>query len=176
MRLFSVTVALCGTMLAFGAAPIPQNAKPEMLIVSNRTGNAEIFLTYADGSDAKNLTLSKCQNSFPAWSPDGKKIAFASDFDGTMNIYLMDANGNNTKQLTKSKEPTWHPSWSPDGKQIVFSRKINNAPVTYLLDVNGGNEKLIMENAADPTWSPDGSKILLHPTAAAPASAFMSWR
>ena len=160
MRLFSLMLALCGTMLAASTTPIPQDAKPELLVVSERTGNAEVFLINADGSEPKNLTLSNCFNSFPCWSPDGQTIAFVSDFDGCMNIYTMNASGNNTKQLTKSKKPTLHPSWSPDGKQIVFSRNIKGGPHVFIMDADGENEKLIMAKAADPTWSPDGKKIL----------------
>src|SRR5262245_33698985 len=84
------------------AAPAPQDEKPALLIVSKRTGNAEIFLVNAKGQAARNLTRSKSENSYPAWSPDGKKIAFASDRDGAVNVYVMDADGGNVKQLTRS--------------------------------------------------------------------------
>jgi TolB protein len=160
MRFLPVMLAVCCAALLVSAAPAPQDAKSELLVVSKRTGNGEIFLIHADGSEPKNLTLSKCLNSFPAWSPDGKKIAFACDFDGTMNIYVMDPNGNQTKQLTKSNEPTWHPSWSPDGKKIVFSRKMPTGSGIFVMDADGDNEKQIAQDAADPAWSPDGKKIL----------------
>jgi hypothetical protein len=154
-------LAAAGICLALSAAPVPQqDDKPELLVVSNRTGNAEIFLMFADGSEPKNLTLSKCTNSFPAWSPDGKKIAFASDWDRTMNIYVMDASGNNSRQLTKGQDPSWHPSWSPDGKQIAFARKIQNVSSIFVMNADGTSEKQIANDAADPAWSPDGKKLL----------------
>ena len=87
--------------LVLGFAPIAvmtasgQDDTPPLLIVSKRTGNAEIFLINAKGQGARNLTKSKAENSYPCWSPDGTKIAFASDRDGGMNIYVMDADGSN---------------------------------------------------------------------------------
>ena len=53
-----------------------QDEKPPLLIVSKRTGNAEIYLVNAKGEGAKNLTNNKSENSYPAWSSDGKKIAY----------------------------------------------------------------------------------------------------
>src|SRR5262245_33478501 len=96
----SLAIVLClASLILLGASNL-QDEKPPLLIVSKRTGNAEIFLVTAKGQGARNLTKSKSENSYPCWSPDGKKIAFASDRDGVMNIYVMDADGSNVKALT----------------------------------------------------------------------------
>ena len=76
-----------------GRAPVPPEGKPRLLVVSNRSGSANIYLVNVDGTGAKNLTDHKSENSYPMWSPDGKRIAFASDRDGTTHIYVMDADG-----------------------------------------------------------------------------------
>src|SRR5262245_4297795 len=94
MRYIATIATLC-VLTALNAAPVPDDAKPQLLIVSKRSGNAEIYLVNIDGKGAKSLTPDKGENSYPAWSPDGKSIAFASDRDGTMNIYVMDATGRN---------------------------------------------------------------------------------
>src|SRR5438094_5496931 len=89
-RLLTVFTLLCTSAALAGATAAQsdkQDDKPSLLIVSKRTGNAEIWLVNAQGKGARNLTRSNSENSYPCWSPDGKKIAFASDRNGAMNIY-----------------------------------------------------------------------------------------
>jgi TolB protein len=143
------------------AAPLPEKETPPLLIVSNRTGNPEIFLMNADGTGVKNLTNSKSVNAYPAWSPDRQKIAFASDRDGSMQIYVMDADGLNVKQLTKTGEVSRVPSWSPDGKKMAFCRHTQTGVHIFVMDADGSNVKQIgQRDGYDPAWSPDGKQIL----------------
>src|SRR5258705_12345615 len=102
MRRMLMGLAFLCTTHDLWTKPVPQadQKRPGLLIVSKRTGNAELFLIDDKGQGARNLTNSSAENSYPAWSPDGKSIAFASDRDGAMNIFVMDANGENVKQLT----------------------------------------------------------------------------
>ncbi len=61
-------------------------------------------------------------DSAPAWSADGKRIAFESNFDGDMEIYVMDADGSNVRQITHNTVWDEGPAWSPDGTRFAFSR------------------------------------------------------
>ncbi|MBN8593616.1 MAG: PKD domain-containing protein [Anaerolineae bacterium] len=72
----------------------------QIAFVSDRDGNAEIYLMNADGSGLVNLTNSGSNDSAPAWSPDGSQIAFVSDRSGTWQLYLMQANGTDILTLT----------------------------------------------------------------------------
>lgn len=67
-----------------------------------------------------NLTNGQGSSRYPSWSPDGTKLAFASDRSGSWQIYVMDADGSNVVQLTTSGNHS-QPAWSPDGKQIVYT-------------------------------------------------------
>jgi len=92
-----------------------------MLFVSNRDGNTEIYLLdmacvdAVDGceSQAVNLTNHPADDSLPAWSPDGGRIAFVSTRDGRENIFVMLADGSNPINLTESLGEEFGPVWMP---------------------------------------------------------------
>jgi TolB protein len=67
-----------------------------------------------DGGDPVNLSNSSSSNTGPTWSPDGRKIAFATDRDPFYNeIYVMDADGSDQTNLTMNPNPDEGPAWSP---------------------------------------------------------------
>jgi sugar lactone lactonase YvrE len=109
---------------------------------------------------------------YPAFSPDGTKIAFRGDQDlvdhsGDEELYIMNADGTNVVQLTRNDVFDSAPSFSPDGKQMVFesARDSHNALALdiYVMNVDGSNvRRLTADPAHDegPVFSPDGTKIL----------------
>jgi Tol biopolymer transport system component len=75
-----------------------------------------------DGTDPLQLTGSEGEEDDPAWSPDGKLIAFASDREGSFAIWLMSADGSGARRLTNSTATEHDPTWSPDGRFVAFAR------------------------------------------------------
>ena len=71
-----------------------------------------------DGSGATQLTNTGSA-AFPAWSPDGSKLAIGS-FNSGWDIWRVDRNGANPTQLTDDPGEDISPSWSPDGTKIAF--------------------------------------------------------
>ena len=78
--------------------------------------NLEIYVINADGSGQRNLTRHPGHDSDPAWSPDGRKIAFTTKREGNFEIYVMNADGSGQRNLTRNSAPDRFPVWSPGRK------------------------------------------------------------
>ena len=93
-----------------------------LLFVSNRSGNYEIYAAAPDGSGARALTSTPGQpNGAPAWSPDGRQIAFVRwPTSSLAEIYTMRANGTSVTRLTNNTYMDGAPVWAPDGNSLYF--------------------------------------------------------
>jgi dipeptidyl aminopeptidase/acylaminoacyl peptidase len=80
-----------------------------------------LWLADADGSRVRALTQGTWKDSAPAWSPDGKRIAFLSDRSGTEQIHGMWADTREVTPLTRLEHAPSNVRWSPDGKQLAFT-------------------------------------------------------
>ena len=145
------------------------DAQAQITFVSQRDGNAEIYVMDADGKNERRLTNNRHDDRHPSWSPDGKRIVFSSERDGNFDIYVMDADGGKPQNLTKNPNEDNYPSWSPDGERIAFASWdgiVKNFVITfdiYVMDADGGNPQNLTNNRQDdryPSWSPNGERII----------------
>ncbi|MBC7771342.1 MAG: PD40 domain-containing protein, partial [Pyrinomonadaceae bacterium] len=83
---------------------------------------ADIYMKSVNGRTITQLTADPGQDVMPTVSPDGKRVAFASNRSGSWDVYVMTSSGGQAVQVTSDPAHELHPSWSPDGTQLVFSR------------------------------------------------------
>jgi Tol biopolymer transport system component len=153
----------------------------------------EMWSVKPDGSDPRQIDPGCppgipadqiCEEEGPAWSPDGKQLAYGNPF-GKLKyiggvewievgaISVIDADGSNRRQLTQLKRPTssedFQPVWSPDGKRIAFQRENSTASprdrrAIFVVDAAGGGLRQVtpwkLDAGDHPDWSPDGRRIL----------------
>ena len=162
-------LAAAVTLVPTAEAAFPgENGK--IAFVSYRYGNAEIHTVNPDGTANANVTNHPARDTEPAWSPDGKKIAFTSNrvdpdpqtcSSCNTGIFVMDADGTNVQKLTQGMPSADSaPAWSPDGTKIAFKRR-----QLHTMNADGTNVQQVTTNARlpegiySPAWSPDGNWI-----------------
>jgi TolB protein len=184
---FGALAAAAGTLVAVGLVVLimviveagPAEAtfpgkNGRIVFVRDLVLSSQIFTINPDGSGLEKISTTLL-GSDPAWSPDGKKIAFSrSAYSGllersNLDIYVVNANGSSLKRITESPTYDFNPSFSPDGKKIAFDRYGEKGPNSvcrqsciYTIRVDGTGLKRLTGSkvfAEDPDWSPDGKKI-----------------
>jgi tricorn protease len=130
-----------------------------------------------DGGNVRRLTSDPGFESSPAFSPDGKWIAFSAQYEGNTDVYLVSADGGVPKRLT------WHPGndvvqgFTPDGKSVVFTspRAVYTGRYTQLFSVpveGGPEQQLAIPNANRAVFSADGRRIAYNPG----SPQFLQWK
>ena len=135
----------------------------QIVFVSDRDGNNEIYVMSADGGDVRRLTNHPASDSRPRWSPDGRRILFRSLQPGNSELLEMNADGSDVRRLTDNPATDWFADYSPDGRWIVFGSDRSGAQAVYVMPAAGGTATQITPDemqASSPDWSPDGSKII----------------
>ena len=111
----------------------------------------EIYVMNADGTGIRQVTRLNHVSSLPAWSPDGKELAFQSNSVGHFEIYTVALDGTHVRQLTTSPTDVIQPAWAPDGRTIAYVRDGG------IWTVGGGADTQLTSGKNDdsaPAWRP----------------------
>ena len=162
----------------FDSTPAWSPDRQKITFMSFRDEPGDIYVMNPDGTNLINLTQSpEGEEGSPAWSPNGKQIAYKSwgifNANGFFqsDIWVMDADGASQRNLTNHIAVDRQPDWSPDGRQIAFTSDRNS---DWEFDIWGGNSEVYVMNTdganlinltkhpakdSSPDWSPDGNQI-----------------
>lgn len=151
--------------VSFTFVALLANAEEQILFVSNRHANDEIYRHFP-GVRTQRLTFDEGGDYYPALSPDGKKMAYVPRIGGILEIAVLDFKSGKRKQLTFSlpTKGNLHPTWSPEGGRIAFSSDRDGDYEIYVMDANGENLKKMTDNShwndVSPHWSPVSQKVV----------------
>ena len=136
--------------------------------------NFELARVQVDGTQQQRLTANGVSDNYPAWSPDGRRIAFISGDEGRFveapappHLYTMAPDGSDVQLLqteSVAAEYFFPPRWSPDGRRLAFLGSDRSAPRTaestiYSIGADGSDQRRLSTAVSGPSWSPDGERL-----------------
>ena len=142
------------------------------------SARGDIFTVPAEKGPTRNLTKSSdAHDRLPAWSPDGRSIAFVSDQSGEEQVYVVDQAGGVPEQLTQGvRGRLYRLAWSPDSKRIAFSDKEGKA---YVLETASREVRQIADEPRgridDYRWSPRGGYLAFTVSVASRMNSVFIW-
>jgi TolB protein len=100
----------------------------------------------------------------PAWSPDGRRLAFAVFPNGPRELWVADADGSNATKLAEADNVS-QPDWSPDGSTIAYAADTGGGSAIHVVNSDGSGDRVVGEVLVGPdyfsaSFSPDGTKIV----------------
>jgi TolB protein len=183
LNLISISIVLALTLLGCASKATPTSTptfaeptntptvtstpvvpKDVMILSIEENAYAHLFATIPAQLTLTRLTSGPWSDIDPAMSPDGRRVAFASNRDGFWNLYTLDIQSGNVVQLTNDHNYNAAPTWSPDLAWIAYETHQNgNLQIALLSLTNPGQEPIILTNDAStshsPAWAPNGRQI-----------------
>lgn len=163
---FTVVMAL----VILAAPALPQG--PQIAFMSNRAFNWDIYLLDLRTGTVSQLTDTPNANErYPAWSPDGTRIAYHANFSpepafSDYNIHIMQSDGTGITALRMAQDALFFDEamadWSPDGERLVFHSGRDNFFNLFVSDLGGFDFRAITGGDAayyHASWSPDGERL-----------------
>jgi len=134
-------------------------------VTKNRKGQKLYRLAIADsdGFDEQIIYESTQPLLSPAWSPDGKRLAYVSFFGGRPKIYIQNILTRKTEEISGFKGINGAPAWSPDGRRMALTLSKDGNPEIYVVDLKTKKFTRITHQYAidtEATWMPDGKALI----------------
>jgi TolB protein len=115
------------------------------------TDNYQIYVIDTEGKNRTRLTDNSATDWYPAWSPDGKHIAFITNRDKNWEVYVMDASGESKSWTRLADSQDGGVAWSPDGKRIAYEYKSE----IYVMNADGSQQTHFTDSSGEnmyPAW------------------------
>ena len=130
----------------------------QIAFISKRSGTPELYVMDSDGTNVLRITEEGGEVGNPAYSPDGRMIAFAwhKPKSQGFDIYIFDVGTRKFTQLTANSGDNERPSWAPDGKHIAFHSNRTGTTQIYSMTINGSKVHPLTNSAGineGATWS-----------------------
>ena len=123
----------------------------------------ELYIVDYDGYNPRRVTVNGSLNILPAWSPDGRSLAYVSYRQGSPEIFIASIFEGKSLNMTGGKNAqAFAPSWSPDGKRIAYASTRSGNMEIWVANTDGTDARRMTNSAASdtaPSWSPTGQEI-----------------
>ena len=161
-----------GTAAGDPCEPWPDLPRGRIAYTQTRQDDSTaLYLMKPDGTDRRCLVDTDGPDDHPAWSPDGRQLAFVGGTGDVDQVFVIRADGTGLRQVTDSPSITKEDlDWSPDGLRIAYSTSasLDSGPFSiHVVDVDGSHDETIAETRLPDVeyveladWSPDGRTIL----------------
>lgn len=123
----------------------------------------QLWVADSDAFNAKNILTSKEPIMSPAWSPDGRQLAYVSFEKKRSMIYIQNLSSGKRDLVAKFRGLNSAPAWSPNGRQLAFSSSKDGNPEIYVMDVSAKQPRRVTRHRSidtEPSWSPDGRNLI----------------
>jgi Tol biopolymer transport system component len=155
-----------GTLIAGleGAVSFALSRDGRQLVFARGGTDVDIWrLDVRTPEESQRIAPSTLWEGGPAYSPDGKRIAFSSNRAGSREIWVADASGDNAQQLTRFGGPVpGSVRWSPDSRLIAFDGRPGGNSDVFIVPADGGTLRQLTNTRGEdarPAWSPDGASL-----------------
>jgi TolB protein len=166
--------------------PAISKQRDQMAFICDASGRADLFVQPIRpengqmGTPVQLFSFPRSTQASPTFSPDGSKIAFASDKDGSTRIYMISSQRSEKRStpqlLTKKNRENSCPCWSPDGTKLAYSAKTDGIRQIWIYDFSSGEETQLTfggGNKENPCWASNSLHLVFNSTDASTSDLYM---